>query len=141
MSARVPEMLRRQRAVLATLARYRGKAFSWREGITCVHLARAHCKHMGHTVPTMPRFRSAMTAREALAARGWADVPAMLDSLLVQIPPAAMALGDVAVLPGEDGLGAIYICAGPRRLFGWIEGEPLPQMIEPNLEELIAWRV
>jgi len=140
-SAMKPELVRRKEAVEATLTRYRAKPFSWASGITCVHLCRAHLRNMGRKVPTIPRFRSALAAKRALKAGGWPHVAAMLDSILTRIPPAAMTLGDVAALPGEDGLHGIVICAGPRRVFGWAEGEETPKMLQPDMTRMIgAWR-
>ncbi len=138
----VPEAVRRKQATEATVARYRAKPFSWAQGRTCVHLCRAHLRNMGRKVPTLPRFRSALAAKRALTAGGWPDVAAMLDSFLPRIPPAAMALGDIAALPGEGGLHGIVVCAGPRRVFGWAEGEETPKMMEPAMAEIVgAWRV
>ena len=72
---------------------------------------------------------------------GAADVPEMLDSLLPRIAPAQAVLGDVMALEGEGGIGAICICAGPRRAFGWFEGEERPVMIEPDMAKVVgAWR-
>jgi hypothetical protein len=65
----------------------------------------------------------------------------MLDSFLPRIPPAAMALGDIAAMPGENGLHGIVVFAGPRRVFGWAEGEETPKMLEPDVTKIIgAWR-
>ena len=137
----VPEAVRRKQATEATVARYRAKPFSWAQGRTCVHLARQHLRNMGRTVPTLPRFRSALAAKRALEAGGWSDVCQMLDSFLPRIPPAAMALGDIAALPGEGGLHGIVIDVGPRRVFGWAEGEETPKMLEPDVTKIIgAWR-
>jgi hypothetical protein len=138
----IPAAVKRQRAMNRTLARFANKSFSWPEGRTCVHLLRWHLKHMGRKVPAVPKFASAAAARKALKERGWADVPAMLDELLERIPPAMMVLGDIAVVPGE-GLDAILICAGARRVFGWHEeGGERPVMIEPDMDQIIgAWRV
>src|SRR5690606_24837107 len=74
--SKLPELERRRAAVEMTLARYRGKPFDWSRGITCVHLARAHLRNMGHKPPTVPRFRSALGAKRALKERGWNDVAA-----------------------------------------------------------------
>lgn len=96
------ELLRREAATSATLERYKGKAFDWATGITCVHLARCQMRKMGHTPPTLPRFRSLFAAKQALAERGWSNVTDMLDGVLgveARIPPARMLLGDLAVLP------------------------------------------
>jgi hypothetical protein len=137
-----PEMVRRKEATEATVARYRAKPFSWSRGITCVHLCRAHLRNMGRRVPSLPRFRSALAAKRALADGGWSDVCEMLDSFLPRIAPAAMTLGDIAALPGEGGLHGIVVCAGPRRVFGWAEGEDIPKMMEPDMTQMVgAWRV
>jgi hypothetical protein len=138
----IPEPVRRRDATNATIERYKGKAFDWGKGVTCVHLTRAHLRNMGRRPPSVPRFRSALAAKRAMAERGWSDVPEMLDSLLPRIAPAQAVLGDVMALEGEGGMGAICICAGPRRAFGWFEGEEKPVMVEPDMAKVIgAWRV
>jgi hypothetical protein len=139
----MPFMERRRLATLATVERYKGKAFSWSSGVTCVHLCRQHLRNMGHQPPSLPRFRRALAAKKALKERGWRDVAAMLDSFLPRIAPAQMLLGDIAILPGEAGLQGIVIdVGGPRRVFGWAEEYPDPKMIEPNRGAILgAWRV
>src|SRR3546814_14237509 len=74
---------------------------------------------MGQKPPTPPCIRSALAAKKALKERGWASVSDMLDSILVRIPPAMMQLGDVATVEGDQGLDALFVCAGPNRSFGW----------------------
>lgn len=140
---RLPEGERRRRAVLATKERFEAKAFDWSKGVTCVHLARFHLRQMGHKVPSIPRFRSAHGARQAMKERGWGSVSEMLDQVLpgARIPPAMMALGDLMVAEGEGGIEGIHICAGPRRVFGWTEGFEVPVMIEPDLTRIVCWRV
>lgn len=115
----LPEMERRRVATQKTMDRYSGKVFDWSTGVTCVHLARFHLRNMGHKPPTLPRFRSAMGAKKALQARDWGSVADMLGSLLPSIAPAEMALGDLAIVPGDAGLDAIFVCAGPLKVFGW----------------------
>lgn len=135
-------LLLRQAATERTLALYRGKLFNWRRGITCVHLARRHLRHMGHNPPTVPRIRSVLSARRALAARGWDSTADMLDSLLPRIAPAQMLLGDIATAPGLEGLDAIVICAGPRKLMGWHETAEGLVVIDIGPGDLLgAWRV
>lgn len=136
------ELERRRVATEKTLARYRGKAFDWRRGITCVHLARHHLRNMGRKVPTLPRVRSALGAKKALKANDWASVTAMLDELLARITPAQMLLGDLAVVPGDQGLDAIFVCAGPQKIFGWREDVEGMALLDVTLDELTAaWRV
>lgn len=134
------EMLRRKEATEATLARYRHKAFDWGKGITCVHLARAQLRAMGHKPPTLPRFRSALAARREMQARGWANVEDMLDALLPRIAPARMMLGDLAVAQSGDGMGSIMICAGPHKLLGWHDDAAELVVLDVGLDELAgAW--
>lgn len=133
------DLLRRQRATQATLDRYRGKVFSWQQGITCVHLARFHLKAMGHAVPTVPRIRSALGARRALADNGWADVAEMLAGVgCAPIAPAMMLQGDLALLDSADGLAAIFICAGPHKLLGWREDAEGLVVLDVDLAEVTA---
>ena len=143
MTAReLPELERRRRATQATLDRYRAKQFSWARGITCVHLARAQLKNMGHRPPTLPRFRSALAAKRALADRNWGSVSDMLDQLLLPIAPAMMRVGDLAVVPGTEGLDSILICAGHPTLLGWHPETGEFVIYDGGFEQLTgAWRV
>lgn len=137
----VPEMERRRAATQATLDRYRGKAFDWSTGITCVHLAWCQLRKMGHRPPGLPRVRSALAARRALQARGWSSVADLLDSVLPRIAPARMLLGDLAVTPSEEGMGSVMVCVGPRMLMGWREDLPELVMLDVSPAELAgAWR-
>lgn len=143
MAKQKPDLLRRKEATEATLARYRHKAFDWSKGITCVHLARYQLRKMGHRPPTLPRFRSAFAAKQAMKERGWSDASEMLDSMLERIPPARMMLGDLAVAPSDEGnMGSIMVCAGPHKLLGWREDAPELVVLDVSLDELTgAWRV
>ncbi|MBX7459562.1 DUF6950 family protein [Qipengyuania huizhouensis] len=136
------ELERRRIATEKTLKRYQGKVFDWSKGITCVHLARFHLRNMGHKPETLPRFRSALGAKKALKEQGWASVADMLDSMMPRIAPAQMMLGDLAIVPGEGGMDAIFVCAGPLKVFGWREDQPKMVILDIGLDELTgAWRV
>jgi hypothetical protein len=138
----LPEQDRRREATEATLAKFRGTAFDWSEGRHCMKLAHYHMRQMGKRPPALPRIRSAMAARRELKARGHETVTELLDGLLDRIPPARMQLGDLATLPGDDGLDAVFVCAGPRRLFGWREDHPVAVMLAIGLNEVTAaWSV
>lgn len=140
----VPELLRRQRATNATLAKYRARAFDWRNRATCVHLARFQMRQMGHRPPPIPDIRSPIGARRALKATGHDDLAALLDSLLPRIAPAAMLLGDLALVPGdpedEGGFDSIVMSGGDK-LFGWHPDDP--SGIKPLIVSTItgAWRL
>ncbi len=124
------DLLRRQRAVNATLTKYRDMPFDWRKGATCLHLARFHLKKMGHRPEKLPRIRSMLAARRALDVRSWADTGDMLATMLPEITPAEMLLGDIAVLKSGDDLGAITISLGGK-VMGWHEDYPGMTALEP----------
>lgn len=137
------ELLRRQQATNATLARFRERQFDWRAGITCVHLARFHLRQMGHTPPPLPRLRSAIGARRAMRDGGWSNVSDLLDGLktLQRVPPAYLMDGDLAVVGSEDGLGAILICAGGGKFLGWRDDADGMVLIDVQPHELDGtWR-
>lgn len=136
------ELERRRVATEKTLKRYRGKVFDWAKGITCVHLARHHLRNMGHKPETLPRFRSALAAKRALRERGWSSVEAMLDSMMPRIAPAQMLLGDMAIVPGQDGLDCILVSAGPLKLMGWHPETGQFVLYDDGISEVTgAWRV
>lgn len=140
-----PDLLRRQRATAATMAKYRKRAWSWADGVTCVHMARFHLRRAGHKVEPMPRVRSLVAARRALDERGCADVADLLDRQpgLARIAPAAMLLGDLATVPGDEGgIGTIMVCAGPHKLIGWREDAVGMVVLDVGLHEISgAWRI
>jgi len=136
------ELDRRRDATKKTINRFEGKAFDWSANATCAHLLRFHLRNMGHKAPTIPRFRSALTAKRTLSSLGFDSMEAVLDSLVLRLPGAAYTtLGDVVVKEG-DGLDAVLICAGPRRYFGWFEGQDAPVSAEVDPAYLKGcWRV
>jgi hypothetical protein len=137
------DLLRRHEATEATLAKFRGKAWSWESGITCAHLMRFHLLKMGHRLEPMPRLRSLVAARRALAARGCANMGELVGKHLglPPIAPAEMLMGDLATFASSDGLGALMVCAGPLKLFGWREDVPELVVLDVELGEIQqAWR-
>lgn len=107
-----------QRAALTetVVARFRGRPFDWKKRRTCIHLARAQARALGHRPPPIPDFRSPKAARAALRSTGHETLEALLDSLFIRIPPAAMWVGDLALMAGGDGLDAIVIAAGGKMI-------------------------
>lgn len=105
-------LIRRQKALEATMAKYRARPFSWEDGATCVHMFRFHAKRMGVQIERVPRLTGPVSAKRELRKRGWDSVEDMLDALLTPIPVAKMLPGDVSVLPDDSGLGGIVISLG-----------------------------
>jgi hypothetical protein len=104
----------RAAATAAVIARFRARPFGWEKGGTCIHLARAQMRALGHRPPAIPRFYSAVGARRALEATGFKDLSSLLDSLLPRIAPAAMWVGDLAVMDSGEGdlFDAIVVSTG-----------------------------
>lgn len=113
----------RARRTEQVLERFRNKPFSW-SGANCIRLARAQAAAMGHDVPPVPIFRSALGAQRALAKQGADSVTGLLDLYLPRRPaPAFALLGDLLVGPAADehGLEAVGIADGQGNVFGWTE--------------------
>ena len=125
-----------------TMAKYRGKAFDWKAKATCIHLARTQLRNMGHKPPPIPQFSSAIGARRAMQGAGYETLADIFDGLsLPRIAPAAMLVGDLAMLPGEVGYDAIVICAGGK-LLGWHgAADELTVIGEAVAHVTAAWRL
>jgi hypothetical protein len=139
----VKDLERRRVGTEATLAKYRLRPFDWASAATCIHLARSQARNLGHRPPAIPRFRSAVGARTALAAQGHGTLEALLDSLFPRIAPAAMLLGDLAALPGEGPFPAIMIFDGGAKLLGWHGADPSGiKPVARAMGEIVgAWRL
>jgi hypothetical protein len=137
------DLVSRQAAVTATMAKFAKVQWGWERNATCAHMARFHLERCGRRTEALPRMRSALTARRVLNQRGWADVAGWIDSMgLERIAPAMMLPGDIASLPTEDGLGSIVIACGHHKVIGWREDQPGLVVVDVPLSALEkAWRV
>lgn len=137
------DAIRRFDAASATLAKYRGKPFDWAKGLTCLHMVRSHLVKLGYRPETLPRIKSAVAARRALDARGWATTADMIDAQGFQrIAPAMMVQGDIAYRSSEDGFGGLLVCVGPLKMMGWFENAPDFVVMDMQFDQLeAAWRV
>lgn len=132
----------RRAAVIATQRRFEDKPFDWSKAATCIHLVRFHAAQMGHKVPTVPRFRTALSARKALVQTGFETLPDLLDSKFERIPPAFARVGDVMALPGDDGWHALVIKGDKVKFLGWHEDAPGCTIMEVNVSAATgAWRL
>lgn len=121
------ELERRVEATKATQARYQGRAFDWAKQATCIHLVRFHAAQMGHDLPIVTRFRSALGAKKALKAQGVETLPELMDKHFPRIPAAQMLVGDVIAIPGEGGFDALMIYGQLRACLGWQEQSKICQ--------------
>ena len=136
------ELERRAMVTKATQDRFEGKPFDWTKQATCIHLLRFHAAGMGHKVPIVPKFRSALGARKALLATGWQTLPALLDSMFERVPPAFARVGDVMALPADEGFEGIVIRAGVTKWIGWHEDAIGCTIVDADMNAAIgAWRL
>lgn len=107
-----------------TLREWKARPFGW-ERSTCIHLARAHARNMGHrNLPSVPAMTGPRDALGVLAEMGHASVAALLDAHFERLEAPAFAwVGDLVLVPGDDGrsepLGAIGIADGQGNIFLW----------------------
>lgn len=99
---------------------------------------------MGHNLPLVPRFRSALGAMRALKAQGVETLPELLDKYFPRIAPAQMRVGDVACFPGDD-MDALMVYGGLHAFLGWHEDDAPCQVIRVSEEGYRlcngAWRL
>lgn len=136
------DLQRRAAATKATEARFYDKPFNWAGAATCVHLIRYHAAQMGHAMPVVPKFRSALSARRALKQAGFESMEAMMDSMFVRIPAARMMTGDVMALPGDGGFSSLLIRGSVQQFLGWHEDAPGCTILTADMSAATgAWRL
>ena len=117
------DLAARAAATEAVVGKYRHRAFDWNSRATCVHLARAQMRALGHRPPSVPDFRSPRGALTALRKAGFDTFEDLLGSMLMRVAPLAMIVGDIGLLPGEPPFQSAVIAAGGGKVFGWHDGD------------------
>lgn len=136
------ELQKRVAAVETTKARFSEKPFDWSKAATCIHLVRFHAAQMGHSVPIVPKFKSALGAKKALLTTGWQTLPALLDGKFDRIPPAFMRVGDILAMPGDDDWHALVIKADKEKFLGWHQDAEGCTIMEVDVTAATgAWRL
>ena len=117
-------LVKRRDLTTATLEKFRGKEFKWRE-CDCVKIARNHLIRAGHKLPRIPSYDTPKGALRALKSKGWSSLDEMLDEFLTRVPPASMLPGDIALMDGADGelFDGLVISTG-RQFFGFHQDAP-----------------
>lgn len=159
----VPDLIRRQRAINATMVRFGGRVLAggaiggrtFKLGKTdCVQMLRGHLVAMGHRrLPKLPRYSSpggaAAALRSALKQLGQKEdgtLEQLLDALLPRITPAAMLPGDIGLVGAEPQApawraGSTVVSLG-RKWLGWHADSPVLAVQEPLVDRpfIGAWR-
>lgn len=149
------DLVRRQKALEATRAKFRGKPFDLGR-FDCIKVARFHLDAMGHSgLPPTGTYSTPLGARRALGKaiervtgkRARKPTLAQLaDALLERIAPAAMLPGDIALIEedpeGGVGLGGTIVVSVGRKWLNWHPDAEGFAVIDPNVERpfLAAWR-
>jgi len=137
---KLPPLVHRAEATQATTSKYGGKAFSWANSHTCIHMLRFQLRKMGHQPPPLPRIKSAIGAKRALVANGWDGCAQMLDSMLSRIPYASATTGDVMLMESEDPSGGAIVISVGQRVIGQHDEADGIVVMEPR-QIVGAWRV
>lgn len=134
----------RAAATNATLLAFRELPFDWATGATCIHLAHAQASNMGHDLPPVPNFKTAIGALRQLRKQGVESLAELLDRHFERIPHSRMLIGDLALLPHdpeEDVVEAIAIFDGLAKLIGWHGAQPerMANISRANGNIIAAW--
>lgn len=136
-----PPLHRRRDAAQATLDRFKDQPFRFGKN-DCARLVAFHLRKLGYR-PQLGKagtYRTALSARRALARAGFKTLAEGLDALgLARIAPAAAVVGDVVQLEGDNDLGALAVYVGNGRILGYsedAEGACVMQAMKIDL----AWR-
>lgn len=119
-----PPLVLRVEAAQATLDKFRNRPFAWGEN-DCARLAADLLRRLGYK-PNLSQFggyRSDLTARKALKARGMANVMDWMDSVpgLLRITPAASLPADLIAFPGVGGWHGLGVVIGNGRVLAFTE--------------------
>lgn len=136
------ELVKRVAAAQATLNAARDKPFRLGRN-DCARMSAAHLRRMGHKVklPASGSYASLRGAVKALAARGFADLPAAMDGMgFERIAPAAALPGDILALPTDSPIGSLAVVLSNGRACGFLEDVVGAAVIQP-VEYVAAWRV
>lgn len=142
-------LAQRAAATSRVVDRFSRRPFDWKRA-NCWKLTAAQARAMGHAFPPVPQFRSALGAKKALAADGFASAEQFLDARFERLPsPAFARVGDLVLFPGDPdgnsaGLDAVFVAGSDGNVFGWhgASADGLPTWVKFALADAIgAWRL
>lgn len=131
----------RQAATQATRDRFIGRPFQWGRD-DCGRMAIFHMKALDLAFPVakMGAYSTALGAKRALARLGLKSLDQAADAQFARIAPAEALIGDLIMLDGDQGFGALTIAVGNGRVLGWHEDAPGAAILQP-IAYSAAWRV
>lgn len=135
-------LVRRQKAVAATMERFRGKGFAW-GSVDCAKMVAFHLKQLGHKVRLSKAgpYKTALSAKAALKRIGYERLPDAMDGHgFERIAPASALIGDVVSFPCDHEIGALGIVVGNGNMLAFHEAHEQPVVMTMNLVDA-AWSV
>ncbi|MDQ5915939.1 MAG: hypothetical protein QG584_1832 [Pseudomonadota bacterium] len=121
-------LVRRQKAVQATMERFRDRAFAW-GSVDCAKMVAFHLKQMGHKVRLSKagQYKTALGATAALKRLGYETLPDAMDGHgFTRIAPAFALIGDVVSFASDHPIGALGIVVGNGNMMAFHELHTLP---------------
>lgn len=136
------EMVRRQRAAKAAMARFQYAPFVLGKN-DCVRLAAFVIRKMGRRshLAKAGAYKTPLSAKRALTRAGYADLIEAVDAHgLERIAPAAALPADLVMVPGEGPFGgALTMAVDNGRVLGWHQDIDHADVAQP-VEYIAAWR-
>lgn len=135
-------LVKRQRAVEATMERFRGKGFAF-GSVDCARMAAFHLKQMGHKVrlSRAGQYSTLVGAQAALKRLGYETLPDAMDGHgFERIAPAFALMGDIVTFASEHPIGALGIVIGNGNMLAFHESHEMPVVMTMGQIDA-AWRV
>lgn len=135
-------LVRRQKAVEATKAKFASKTFTF-GSVDCAKMAAFHLKRLGHTVRLSKagQYKTLKGAIGALKKLGYDTLPEAMDGMgFERIAPAFALIGDIVSFPCEHPIGALGIVVGNGNMLAFHEAHEYPVIMEMRTIDA-AWKV
>ena len=135
-------LVRRQKAVEATKARFASKAFAF-GSVDCAKMAAFHLKRLGHNVRLSKagQYKTLKGAIGALKRLGYETLPEAMDGMgFERIPHAAALIGDIVSFPCDHPIGALGIVIGNGNMLAFHEAHEYPVIMSMNVVDA-CWRI
>lgn len=135
-------MEKRRDATKATVDRFKSKPFQPGKR-DCAMMAKFHLRAMGRPVKGFAGhgpYHSIAGGVRQLKRMGFDSLLDAMDAHFDRVTPAAVWLGDIVALPGEDGPGALCVYLGNGRIFGYHQGAVGAEILQPVALDAV-WRI
>jgi hypothetical protein len=142
----VNPLVKRQRAIAATMERFRGKPFAF-GSVDCAKVVAFHLKQLGHKVRLSKagQYRTLLGAQAALRRLGYDTLSDAMDGHgFARVAPAAALLGDIISYPTDHPIGALGIVINGGNSLCFHADHELLVVLAPTAEatrDAVAWSV